>query len=343
ASGQAPSELEVAFDGQPLEVADPRRVELPAYVGERIHFVTAALRFPDGSSARAEATFGGVYGSEINSELTAVPVRLSSGEGEPTPARAAGWLEHRGSSLRVVAVEKGAADVVLVREQGTEDLVRRLRAAGIRRTRKLAGRGFQGQGNPEILRHEMSLGVRDRLIFLWPVVEQQPHPRFSEVSFFDGQSHGFDQGGFFWFLTRLYPLDRSLEQGRQLLADAVAVAGRRAASADRRRAVVLVTGRKPEDGSRLAPESSRGYLRSLGVPFHVWTPGTLLPGDAAEAWGEARPVQSLERLRRAFRELEKDLESQRILWVEGRYLPHEIERGRAAPRGVDLLASRSGR
>lgn len=350
-SGEPPTSVVVTFDGRPIPAPQPAAVgiaaiPLPEHDPADLHFVTAELIFADGSEARAEATFGGVHGSEIHTELTAVPVRLpertwerlgNRSGGEPTPEQVSGWLRHGDRLPTVVAVERGPADVVLVRSRQVEALLRRLRAEALRVARqrsRILGRARGSDG----LRFDMGLEPDDRLIFLWPAGVDRAHPRFDEVGLFYGQAESFRDGGVYWYLTRLYPDDPSLAEGPQRLADAVAVAGRRAASADRRRAVVLVVERESEDHGRHAAASVRSYLGSLGVPLHVWSSRPLRGEDPARAWGDSRPIHGLDRLRSAVEELKRDLERQRILWVRGRWMPHEMEPGPRAPDELEVLA-----
>jgi hypothetical protein len=53
-------------------------------------------------------------------------------------------------------------------------------------------------------------------------------------------------------------------------------------------------------------------------------------------WGPVVDVGSIDRLRKAFRALEADLRSQRVVWFEGMHLPQEIALTEKAV-GVELV------
>jgi hypothetical protein len=127
-------------------------------------------------------------------------------------------------------------------------------------------------------------------------------------------------------------------QGKALrISDAVAVAGLQAAAENHRRAVVLVLGGDVTDSSQYAPERVRGYLDSVRVPLFVWSLyGPQSP--AAKAWGGAEDVSTVDKLAQAVARLRAELDSQRIVWLEGRYLPQGIGLTPAA-QGVELVGA----
>ncbi|MEM8934551.1 MAG: hypothetical protein AAGE94_25380, partial [Acidobacteriota bacterium] len=336
-SGRPPERIEVAFDGEPLVVRDTDRVELPAHDPETIHFVTVEITFPDGIRARAEATFGGVYGTEVYTELTAVPVMLDRGIRLPkTIDGMADWLTVDGRPVRVVAAEEGPADVVVVRDRGLEPLLAELRAEGAREP-AIDRRRPRSRIRPNRLQFAHQLGRDDNVLFLWPTMARLAHPRYNEVGVFDrSPTLDADDGGLYWFLTRLYP-PGGTARGVQFIADAVAVAGRRAAAANHRRAVLLFLGRDPDDASQRQAAQVRSYLASLRVPLVVWGSRRLAGDHPAAAWGEIERVTSISQLGDAVDDLRRSLARQRILWVEGRHLPQVIELAEPAPRGVSLL------
>jgi hypothetical protein len=129
-------------------------------------------------------------------------------------------------------------------------------------------------------------------------------------------------GGMFWFLTdtRLPPDSRS--EGLRI-TDAVAVAGLHAALDNHRRAVVLVLGSDIKDVSHYDPAAVRAYLDSIRVPLFVWSlNGATSP--ATKGWGTAEDISTLPKLRNAVDKLRADLDSQKIVWIEGRYLPQDV-------------------
>ena len=52
-----PRAVELHFDGEPLQVTDPRRTPLPPYDPKRIHFVSAVVRFTDQTAAACNTAF----------------------------------------------------------------------------------------------------------------------------------------------------------------------------------------------------------------------------------------------------------------------------------------------
>ena len=57
----------------------------------------------------------------------------------------------------------------------------------------------------------------------------------------------------------------------------------------------------------------------------------------AQAWGGAEDISTLAKLEDAAERLRAELDSQRIVWVEGRHLPQEIRLSPAA--GVELVGA----
>jgi hypothetical protein len=319
-NGVKPASLGLTLDGQPLPVDEQGRAALPPRDLKIVHVLTAELWFPPGLLARKDVVFGGAYGSEVSTELTAVPVRLHPGASLPPPEGLQGWFAAGGQPLPVAAVEDGPGKVILVRlPSGTEILDKLF--PGRRRTSAPA------------FRYEMRLGTEDRVRFL--SLSSNPY-RNSRVpaELFDMSRELSDQeGGLFWYLTNNRLLE-DLEGHERRLADAVAVAGLQAAAENYRRAVVLVLGRDGEDSSRYDPARVRRYLESIHVPLFVWSlygPNT----SAAKPWGGAEDISTVFKLSAAVTKLRNELESQRIVWLEGRHLPQAIALSRNA-QGVDL-------
>jgi hypothetical protein len=111
----------------------------------------------------------------------------------------------------------------------------------------------------------------------------------------------------------------------QSLANAVAVAGRMAATRALRRAVVLIIGKKAEDHSDHDPDAVRRYLADLGVHLEVWSPEK--KKIKKSEWGEVVRTANLRQLGDTVRLLRERLERQRVVWLAGAHLPQDIELG----------------
>lgn len=119
-------------------------------------------------------------------------------------------------------------------------------------------------------------------------------------------------------LTHLTSPDRT----GQRLADAVAVAGVRAAAGGTPRAVVLLLGPTAEDASGQQPSAVRRYLELLRVPLAVWSTSGV--AGQVTTWHGVEDVSSRKRLRNAAERLEDLLDRQWVVWVDGHHLPSTI-------------------
>jgi hypothetical protein len=335
-SGVKPVSIGLTLDGQPLVVNEKGRAPLPSRDLKALHILTAELWFPPGLLARKDVVYGGEYGSEVSSELTAVPVRVKPGASLPPLAALQGWFASGGQPLPVAAVEDGPGKVVVVRLPGGTEIVDKLFPGGARTP---AAPALRREGRPSkeervrSFRYEMRLGRDDRVRFLSLSSNSYRSSRVPAELFDMTREIPYEEGGLFWHLTnsRVLP-DRVAKERR--IADAVAVAGLQAAAENYRRAVVLVVGGEEQDASRYDPVTVRRYLESIRVPFFVWSlygPDT----PAAKRWGEAEDISSIYKLSAAVARLRKELEAQRVVWLEGRHLPQAIALSPSA-RGVDL-------
>ncbi len=330
----APETVEVFFDGQPLPVTDPRRIPLPSYEPGTFHFVTAVVSFSDDPAAGAEAVtrlgagFGGVYGEEVESRLTAVAVELEKGARSTSEREVHSWFRDRGEPLRVHAVEKGTAEVILVRDPSAQKEFQRL-AKLIAEEAKSANRRVSDQ-----LRYSAWFGEEVRLSFVAPAAD----PSFAELTsemFLKSPRLASRDGGFLW-LTQQQPAMRWPLR----LADAVAAAGMEVYAGQRRRAVILLLADEPGgDHSRQPAAAVRAYLRQLRVPLFVWS---FTSPEPHPEWGEVRyvglppkPRKVPDRFRDAIREVRRNLESQRVVWLQGHHLPQAVELASEA-RGIRL-------
>lgn len=338
-----PVGLEVSLDGQPIEATNPRRIPLPDYDPDEFHFVSAVLHFQDGGAERMQAGFGGQVGLEVSTELTAVPVVPSTGKKPPKDGHLTRAFRQRDDQrhLRVHGIEKLGAEVIFVRDAGVQPvldtLVRQLNAgpSANRFERRIQRDLRREHGDSAIVLSQnfirlgtLPLGTTMRL--LAPRAAPLAPIGVSPEMFLISSTTSDPERGLLAAAVDMQP-----QQFEKQLAGAVALAGLIAQGSNRPRAVVLLLGEGGQDVSFTSPESARGYLEDLGVPFFVWA-FEPLPEDSR--WG---PIQSLgtpDRVMKSKKALEaaieilgENLESQRLVWLEGSHLPREVE---LAP-GVD--------
>ncbi len=313
---QPPEAVALTLDGTPLALDARHRAILPPPAADgATRVLSAELRFPDGIVARKDVALGREFGDDVATELTAVPIWMRPGASLPPVSGLAGWLTADGERLQIDAVESGGGQLLVVRDAGAEATLRRMREA--MRDDKGAFR----------------LGPGWEVGFIWP----RPHvyaagggpaaDLFDPSQTFDAATYGLIA----WLAAVVHTRD-SKEAVR--LADAVAVAGLRAARGGKPRAVLLVLGpRLPADASEYSAPAVRRYLAALHVPLAVWS--TAAPSaEMRAAWGSVENIAGLTGPGRAFRELRAALDAQRILLVEGRHLPQAIALGNAAARAA---------
>lgn len=313
--------VEVRFDGRSLDLADPRAaVAIPDHAPDRQHHLVAELVFEGGLRTEAAVGFGGVYGDRVDTELTAVAVRRRGEEPLPAPEDMTGWFLHDGEPVPVRAVERmdpetGGADFFVVRN-----------APAFAELRKVAQPKTVGVARPNLLGFKDDvLRPLDRGFVIHPVPEAMASRSAAKSLFpLSPALTKRGRGGLTWLLTSVR--FRGLDSGTEHLAQATAVAGLTAARG-RPRAVVALVHPHSTDASGSTWSEVRRYLETLRVPLHLWTPGSLARfSDSRRAEiGEIRPVRWAVQFRKAVRELRRDVDSQVVVWVEGIYLPQEIE------------------
>ncbi len=317
-SGVKPATVGLTLDGEALRVDGAGRGLLPKVDLKVLHVLTAELWFPPGLLARKDVAFGGEYGSEVSTELTAVPVRLRPGAALPAPEGLQEWFTAAGQLVSAVAVEDGPGKLIVVRvptgREVLDELVTRLRRPTL-----------------PALRSKMRLGEDDRIRFLSLYTSRFRGSKVPSELFDLSKELTRADGGLFWLLSNSRLLKEA--HGPALrIADAVAVAGLQATADNRRRTVVLVLGGNVRDSSHYSPETVRRYLDSVHVPLFVWS---LYGSPTPRGWGGSEDVSTLEKLELAVDRLRTALDSQRIVWLEGRHLPQSIVLTPAA-RGVEL-------
>ncbi len=330
--GVKPESVAVTFDGKPLSMGEGQRVAVPGYEPSTTHVLTVSLDYGNGVRTRNDVVLGGGSAGEAKTELTAVPV-LARKPKAPKREEVQGRFRKGSQRLAVVAVERGPAEVIVVRDLDSTEAQRIYRS--LRGARSSAGwlgmPGGAGYSTPQT-----TLEPEDRFRILWPVARQVVDRGISNDLFDGSRTFSGWMGDFRFLLTRVdYP--ESTAKPRRF-ADAVALGGLRAFATYSRRAVVLVVGSRLPDESRYEPGAVRRYLDRLHVPLYVWslTEPARRPPEAA-VWGEMEDVSSLSGLERAVDKLKKEVDRQSIVWLEGRHLPQDItlERGEDGLELVD--------
>jgi hypothetical protein len=316
ADGRPPRSVVVTLDGVPVAMEETGHFSIPPYESERIHVLAAEARFPGDRRASYQLAFGGRYGTEVLTALTAVPLRLRRQADPPSEDRVAGWLEAMGEAARVVRVERPAREVILVRDHQAESLLARL-------GKQLPAVGLRGLGDrtgylpwaPEpgdILKEVRSVPKR-------VVREDGGVDSIHSILAFDAEFANPPR-----VLVGGVPSGADARSA-QRLADAVLVAGFTAASASHRRAVVVALRRGTPDESAVEPMMVRRYLTTLHVPLHVWTIGGRGDPEYDGSWGEVASLTGPPPLRDAMLALTEDLDRQVVVWLDGRYMPQDIE------------------
>ena len=305
-----PKAIEANLDGRKLKKLDPTTFRLPARENGGGHLLTAKVHFPRGIVATAETVVGTGSSEEASSRLTALAMVPAEGGRFPPREEIEGRVAVNGRPLRIVAVEERPADVVIVRDLSIGPM-------GPQWGRELS----KVRSNPSFA----PLGKGDRVRFMAPRADETK-VRGRMVHLFDlSQPFPASSEGIAYLLVRgVDGIFRELHGEPQSIADAVAVAGIQAVEGNQRRAVVLLIGQAKKDRSTYTPIEVREFLRLLHVPLFVWSIVDDMPEDAGHPWGRTEDVSSLYKLERAVWNLRKALARQRIVWVEGLYLPQEV-------------------
>jgi hypothetical protein len=275
----SPSELKASLDDAPLPVDDPSRIPLPSYDAETFHVLSAEAVFPNGATARADVAFGGPYGEETSTALTAVALEVERRRQLRRPEDAAGWLAVDGREVPVRALDRDTVDVFAVVDRAAQP---HLHALGVDLERRAAGTSRPGRDrallsgvsapSPRALipwnSPLLATGLLpdDRLFLVAPRVDPS---RSGYLLFGVSKPVGGERGGLVWLLTRLR-LESAGDGGPQRLADAVATTGLRAAAGGRPRGVVLVLGPGGDDASFFDARRAARYLELLHVPLRIW-------------------------------------------------------------------------
>ena len=321
--GAKPTSMSLSFDGLPVTLDGEGRATLPPHDLKTLHVLTAEVHFSLLEIIRRDLAYGGEFGSEVSTELTAIPVRLRRGK-LATPGQLDGWFAAAGQPLSVIAVEEGPAQLLVVRSPDASQLAGRLGRTGVRSN----SAGRRRLAKDQVIR------------FLFP--RPLRFEAAGEVTDLFDISPGFS-AGLGGFIPMLETVVRRPQPGEtsvpgQRIADAVAVAGLAAINENRRRAVLLLLSGDEKDESHTNPAMVRKFLEAIRVPLFVWCLKKPAADSPLAAWGECRDAKSSQILTLAIEEIRLELESQRIVLVDGRHLPQSIALTPAA-RQVELIGT----
>ena len=354
-----PVQIEATFDGQPLDVTDPDHIPLPVHDDRAFHYLSTKVEFSEKQASQLETEFGGVRTDKVSTQLTAVAVSLVGRSSLPPLDKMRSWFLKAGEPLEIHGVEKGAMDLFVVRGPGSQamldELARVVLESSFRPHQGPAGmwrdwdphRLFAGElemvekrlkAYPYSLAPLQEFGALDhklRLRFVSPRPGRLTPRGIQPEMFARSRIYAGSEGGLSWLARQQPPMSFAPQ-----VAEAVAIAGLLARAGNGRRAVLLISDPSAADVSETSPRDTRELLRALQVPLYVWS---FAASDSG--WGEAtdlgdldRPRETVSRLERATRTLQRSLKTQRVVWLEGRHLPQQVELG-AEAMGVRLAGS----
>lgn len=322
--GAAPLAVSATLDDEPLTfTAGWDRLVLPPLSPGAAKLLRVEALFPGGTKASRELAVGGDLAEQIAQELTGVPVELLGRADRAT-------LSDGERQLRIVAFEKGRADLVVVVDPAAREALAKLAREGGKQRVSRGGIGLGPRSSPGAgtmaadARAKVPVPEGARMRLVWPVAESRQHGELRFDLFPTSPERTAADGSLLDALGLAAQLEGSTVPPR--IADAVALAALTAAEPGRRRAVLLVLGELPVDTSAYDAARVRRFLDRLRVPLVVWSTAPSTP-ELVAAWGEAETIASVQRLEKAAKHLDQLLGRQRIAWVEGRHLPQRLVAG----------------
>jgi hypothetical protein len=321
-----PKSATLSIDRMSLKIDKNYHADFPETDWKHPHLIAAEMKFRDGIVARREIVVGGAVADTAQSELTPVLVTQTS---QQPPESFENCLLADGQPVRTAAVEKPTSLVIFVRDPDRSEALR-----AIDPTQQMVDSYFSRNA----VVHSVALDDDTVMRYMWPIPRKfADTERQRAALLFDSTADvTASTVGLVWLLTRQYRGDYFGEPIQ--LADALAVSGLRAIAESRRRAVILILGKR-RDSSINDPRAVRRYLADIGVPMFVWSvigPRT----DLTDVWGEVEDVSSLNGLRAAADKLRANLAAQRVAWVD--VDPLKALRLRADPRCGMATVARLG-
>ncbi len=327
-----PSSLTVALDGATVSRAVAPAVRAPFPRGSTPQVVTADATFPDGRRATFTQLLQGSYPEKAEASLQAIPIVVQPGVRDEELAaslKQAGWP--------VRAIEQGGFEVVFVVEPGSFGSSTNVGSMALK------SQPGTPLGDSEQIR---VIVANDSITAFDALHAEVSTPAQNRTNAGAGGAPGLEKqargavpriqprgGGQEFWLRRLFlaPLNAPRLQ-RLRTSDAVAVAGYDLGGSSRRRAVILIAGSERADESTFSAEQAQAYLGQTFVPLFVWR----ATAESAPGWPEGSPLRLLGPDMAALR---RDLDHQRIVWLEGRVDPRQFHP--ALPPGI-AIAGRDG-
>ncbi len=310
-----PRRVRLTLDGERLQADPEELIDLGDLDSSKAHVLEAELVFPDDVVIREQIVFGKGHAGELSLDLTAVPLLVHDPKTFPPADGLTGWFEVNGKPVEVVDVEKGTAQLVVVRgptvNQDLEALSRELR----KNVEDSRDDRFPDDVVLRVIGPIASSGPRGDAR-LYPFSEPQPVGR-------NGLADRLEKARF-----------ANLQFGYRRPADAVALAGLRAAAGNQRRVVLLLLGSSQNDASSYPAVDVRRYLSELRVPLVVFDMGN--GSAAAEKWRPTENISDAKRWLSSVRWLRDDLDDQRIVWISGEHMLRDVKLS-AKAHGVELL------
>lgn len=309
--GERPRQVTVSLDGSPVWVSNSSTFLLPAIDMNDIHILRVEAEFEKAGVVGRDIVLGGRYVQQASAELTSVALQIPRG-GEPRLEDI--QIHSDGRPVSVVALEKGAADVIVVIDPYAIRMLPGITMSGKDESARASlARGLDGTLTPA----EKDVHLR----MLWPVALRVGAAGQVGYRLFPSTDPDAPSPG--GFLAHVAGAAFPSGEGPVRLADAVAVAGPMAVERGRRGVVLLVLGGSHREGKYPAA-AVRAYLEQLRVPLVVWSTGR--PTRAVlDDWGSVEIVSSRMGLRNAWVNLIRTLDRQRVAWLEGMHLPQTLD------------------
>jgi photosystem II stability/assembly factor-like uncharacterized protein len=298
-----PVSLTVALDGVTVASKVAPKIQAPFPKRFTPQVVTADATFPDGRRATFTQLLQGSYPEKAEASLQAIPIVVDPGirdEDLAASLKAAGWP--------VRAVELGEFEVVFVVEPGALE--------------SRSSFGLSAQSLPLVGAEQIRAIVANETLTSFVLGGSNSSnamaPVFGDLgpglALYGSRSAVRPRAAAGGWVRELFRAPSSVPALRRLrTADAVAAAGYHLGGSPRRRAVVLITASSRADESAFSPQQARFYLGQTLVPLFVWraSPGT-------QGWGDG-PL--LDKFGSDVADLKRELDRQRIVWLEGRVDP----------------------